>query len=121
MTVCDIRKECCNLNPFKFESPGIGRNILFLIITGIILFAFLFLKEFGHFKTLYYKIFKSKDNKALEMISKVGLDSDVLDEKTKVRNMSLTEIKDSNMVIRNMTKVYKDFPAVKGISVSVKE
>lgn len=88
---------------------------------GIILFIFLFLKEFGHLKALYYKLFQSGEHNAVSEIPQISLDSDVQAEKDRVRNMSLDQIRESNMVMQDLVKVYKKFPAVKGVSVAVKE
>lgn len=119
--VCNLYGECCNLDHFKWEDPGIGRNLIFLVLVGVFLFIVLFLKEFGLLKSLYYKVFRSSDESALELIPKVALDSDVQAEKIKVRNMSTKDIAESNMVMMDMVKVYGKFPAVKGVSVAVKE
>lgn len=120
-SVCDISPQCCNLNHYRFESPGIGRNLLYLVVVGIILYVFLFLKEFGYLKKLRYKMCHAKDTSALESIPTVGLDSDVMDEKLRVRNMLEKHVKEENMVMRDMVKVYGKFMAVKSVSVAVKE
>lgn len=88
---------------------------------GITLFVILFLREFGHLKKLYYKLFGYADKKEVEEIPKVALDSDVQAEKNRVRNMSTEEISQSNMVMMDLVKVYGKFTAVKGVSVAVKE
>lgn len=119
--VCDIHSQCCNLDHFNWDSPGIGRNLAFLILFGIILFIVLFLIEFGQFKRIIYRLCHKSDDKALEEIPQVALDTDVQAEKLKVRNMSMEEIRESNMVMMDMVKVYGRFPAVKGVSVAVKE
>lgn len=119
--MCDIHRQCCNLDHFNWDAPGIGRNLAFLILVGIILYTVLFLIEFGHFKTIIHRLFHKTDDKALEEISQVALDTDVQAEKVKVRNMSMEEIRESNMVMMDMVKMYGKFPAVKGVSVAVKE
>lgn len=81
----------------------------------------LFLKEFGKLKNIYYKLRHRKKNQILEELPQVSLDSDVQAEKIKVRNMSPEDIQEANMVMQDMVKVYKKFPAVKGVSVAVKE
>lgn len=121
VSICDIQSECCNLNYFRWAEPGIGRNLLFLIGVGVLLFCVLFLKEFGKLKTLYYKWFRRTDMSVLEKLPQVALDSDVQTEKIRVRNMSTQEIQETNMVMQDMVKVYESFPAVKGVSVAVKE
>lgn len=48
-----------------------------------------------------------------------AVDSDVLEEKSRVRNMTYDQLSAKNLVVRNMTKYYKDFLAVNQISVAV--
>lgn len=48
-------------------------------------------------------------------------DEDVKAEKTRVNNMSINEIKYTNLVIQKMTKFYKKFQAVNQISVAVEQ
>lgn len=98
-----------------------GRNLLFLVVVGIVSFVVLFLKEFGLLKKLRYKIFHRVDQEVVEAVPKVALDSDVQEEILRVRNMSMEEIKEANMVMMDMVKVYGKFHAVKGVSVAVKE
>lgn len=121
INVCDVNEECCNSDHFNWNPPGIGRNIVYLVMIGIILYIILFLKEFGFFDKIHYKLFHKTDQKVLDEIPTIALDSDVQAEKVRVRNMSMEEIRESNMVMMDMVKVYKKFPAVKGVSVAVKE
>lgn len=120
-SICDLSSQCCDLNHYRFDSPGIGRNLLYLMVMGIILYALLFLKEFGYLKKLRYKLCHATDPSALETMPTVGLDSDVLNEKLRVRNMLEKDVKEENMVMRDLVKVYGKFMAVKGVSVAVKE
>lgn len=48
-------------------------------------------------------------------------DEDVKAEKERVSNMSDKEIKYTNLVIKNMSKMYKKFRAVNQISVAVEQ
>lgn len=48
-------------------------------------------------------------------------DEDVKAEKERVNNMSDKEIKYTNLVIKNMSKMYKKFRAVNQISVAVEQ
>lgn len=99
-----------------------GRNLIFLVAVGIVSFVVLFLKEFGLLKKLRYKIFHRVDQEVVEgSVPRVALDSDVQEEILRVRNMSMEEIKEANMVMMDMVKVYGKFHAVKGVSVAVKE
>lgn len=92
-----------------------------MVVVGILLYIVLFLKEFGFLKELYYRVFHRVDNTLIEMMPKVGLDSDVMEERIKVRNMAMDEVKESNLVVKDLAKLYGSFPAVKGVSVAVKE
>ena len=50
-----------------------------------------------------------------------AIDCDVINEKNKVESMTPQDLKTNNLIIKNLTKFYGDFLAVKGISVAVKK
>lgn len=87
--------------------------------------AILFMIEFRVFHGIFYKC-KPKPKGLAEITSNSSsaadvdaLDSDVLEEKFRVRNMNYNQVRSNNLVVRNMTKFYNNFLAVNQICVAV--
>lgn len=112
---------CCVTDYFAWESPGVLRNVIFMIISGVLFMAILFMVEFRMFHRMLYKC---KRSPAQALSPTTGLDgavvdSDVMEEKNRIENMSNNEIRANNLVVRNMTKFYGKFRAVNDICVGV--
>jgi hypothetical protein len=60
----------------------------------------------------------SRDSK-LPQLDELGMDSDVLEEATKIRVMKNLEIADQCMVLRDLTKFYKKIPVVNRLCVII--
>lgn len=108
--------NCCVTDYFAWESPGIGRNVVFLLGMGVVFLLILTLKEFRLFHRLFYKVQK---NYSLLANESSFMDDDVIEEKYRVRNMNYNQIRSHNLVLKNMTKFYNDFVAVNQICVAV--
>lgn len=84
----------------------------------------LFMIEFRVFHGIFYKC-KSKPKGLKDLASNTSatdvnsMDSDVVEEKYRVRNMNYNQVRSNNLVLRNMTKFYNDFLAVDQICVAV--
>lgn len=113
--------SCCNTDFFSWADPGILRNVVFMVCAGFLYMAILFMIEFRVFDGISYKCKpKSKGLTSNTTATDVNaVDSDVLEEKSRVRNMTYDQLSAKNLVVRNMTKYYKDFLAVNQISVAV--
>lgn len=116
-------EHCCVLDYYAWEAPGIGRNMVFQIGVGFVLFLVLFLIEFEVPQSLYYhstlyerliaKKPPRKERKNWEF------DSDVLAENQRIGRMGNNQIKRYNLVLRCMTKYYGTFLAVNNLSLAV--
>lgn len=82
-------------------------------------FAILFMMEYRVFTRLVHfsqNIMKRKRS----LPPQVFIDQDVDAEKRKVNDMSMEDMCDVNLVLKNLSKYYKDFSAVNQISVAIK-
>lgn len=117
--ICQIYPICCQLNYFDWDN-GVGRNISYMITTGIALFGVLLLWEFRVFESVFYK---GKNIVSTKIpISEDGyLDSDVQEEKNRINAMGPVKIQSTNLVMQNMTKFYGSFVAVNQLSIGVEQ
>lgn len=118
--IFNVTAPCCGNDYFDFDNYGIGRNLMFLFLVGLFSFIVLLLNEYGVIATLFYSI-KSCFTKFTLSTSDDTIDSNVLEEKEKVRNMSKSEAESYNLVVNGMSKVYGNFVAVNNISVAVEQ
>lgn len=137
---CNFNSNCCKLNPFAWEPPGVLRHLVFLFAVGVFSFIILMLKEFRKFEILYYKfrmiyrgigkLFQKKvtevtdttvDNNFVDnnIVAEVE-DEDVKFEKERINNMAPNDYKNYNLIMKNMTRYYGDFKAVNELCVGIK-
>lgn len=119
--MCTFSMDCCTLDFFDWKVPGIGRNIGFLTFVGVVFFLIVFLRELGYFKHLHYKMSTAKGYPNIDLRACISMDSDVATEKQRVQNMSCDEIQTSSLVMKDMSKFYKDLLAVNSVCVGVEE
>lgn len=131
---CKIQPRCCNLNYFAWEEPGIGRNIFYFVGVGIGAFCVLFLIEFRVFEVIYYYIrmvyraivgmtcpnWKWFVRRPPTLIESVDDDPDVKNEKENINSMLPSDYDNYNLVIKNVSKYYKDFLAVNQLCIGIK-
>lgn len=119
--VGSLGDTCCVTEYFAWSAPGILRNIIFMLAAGVLFMAILFMIEFRVFHNIFYK-FKPRPkglSGAASATDVAALDGDVVQEKHRVRNMNFNQIRSTNLVVKNMTKFYKNFLAVNQICVGV--
>ncbi|EDS44170.1 ATP-binding cassette sub-family A member 3 [Culex quinquefasciatus] len=114
-TACDWTPTCCDLPElYSFREVGIARNLLYLLVVGITAFVAVLLIE--------YRVL-SKVKQCVTWKKKPRLsadeDSEVTAEKERVQNMRKSDIRNYNLVMRNATKYYGNFPAVNNLSVAI--
>ncbi|KAL1517916.1 hypothetical protein ABEB36_001616 [Hypothenemus hampei] len=116
-----VREYCENLDPnyYKWESPGIGRNILFSVIAGFIFLILVFMIEHKLFSNLKYRI-QQKYFKRLH-VEVQDEDQDVQMEKCVIRDTQQDVLlRQYNIVIKDLTKYYKSNLAVNGLCLGIK-
>lgn len=116
----NMTAPCCYNDYFDFDNYGIGRNLLYLFLVGTFVFTLLLLIEYGVIASVFYSI-KSSFTKFEISTANDEVDSNVLEEKEKVRNMSKMEIESYNLVVNSMSKVYGKFLAVNNMSIAVEQ
>lgn len=116
---CDVSTFCSKLHPelcgisgyFRWDKPGSGQNVLALVGTGIFWLIILFLKE--------YHIIKFRIPWRKHSPVEYEMDEDVREEQEKVQSLTQTQIDNTNLVAKNITKYYKNFLAVKKVCLIV--
>ncbi|KAL3853224.1 hypothetical protein ACJMK2_016780 [Sinanodonta woodiana] len=112
-------------NYLTWDSPGIGRYLVFMAMEGFVYFGIIFLIESGLLSRLKYMILKPSTTAVGSMVSMHNLreeeeDSDVIAERNRINNTSLDQLMQSDeIIIRNVTKYYGPLRAVNNISIGV--
>ncbi|XP_037900439.1 ATP-binding cassette sub-family A member 3 [Glossina fuscipes] len=88
--ICELEPNCCHLPYFEFEFPGIGINIVYMLITTAI-FSFLFCIFNVYYRAHKYSLSKSKRHAGLGTVSYPFDDDDVVKERTRIAKMSRFE------------------------------
>ncbi|RZC40676.1 ATP-binding cassette sub-family A member 3-like, partial [Asbolus verrucosus] len=118
-----LANYCCERTPdyFKWKSPGVGRNLLYSFLFGIILFVLLNLMEYKMFSRIIDIIAQKYYNKKIPHENQEE-DSDVLEEKQKIQSTPEWQLqKDYILVLKDITKYYNNFLAVNGLCLGVKQ
>ncbi|CAH1158803.1 unnamed protein product, partial [Phyllotreta striolata] len=115
-----LGKTCDGIdkNYFSWERPGIGKNVIFSLTSGVLLFALLLVVEYQLFaRMLYYLEQKFRPKSPVPVEDE---DDDVAREKELVRNSDELDLPlKHSLVIKDLTKYYKNFLAVNGLSLCV--
>ena len=116
-----------NANPLGWESNGIGRMLVFMIIQSVFYFTILFLLEsqVTH-RLLQCLVTKSELPNELvlssDSVTQVQEDDDVAKERTRLASFTLDNLFQSNKVImQELSKFYGTNLAVNRISVGIPE
>lgn len=99
-----------------WKRPGIGRNMVFLFIEGLVLCIVLLCLELKLFNRVYDRL---TDNHIHRQEETVQEDSNVTEEKNKIRNATPEQILNYSLVLRDLTKYYKKFLAVNSLCLGV--
>uniref|UniRef100_A0A336L4T4 CSON004232 protein n=1 Tax=Culicoides sonorensis TaxID=179676 RepID=A0A336L4T4_CULSO len=113
--ICTMIPECCDdLNYFQWKSPGVGRNVLFMFLTGTLALILLIGIERGWFKVNRNTGIANQVNNGEEP------DTDVLNEKNLVKSLDPSDYFTYNLLLNDLTKYYDKFLAVDHLSLTVK-
>ncbi|XP_071953037.1 phospholipid-transporting ATPase ABCA3-like [Antedon mediterranea] len=100
-----------NENYLGWATPGIGRDLVFLGVTGFLYFVWVLVIEAGVFRKLWYMLFPGKSKK-LKMYQAVNTESvvedeDVMTEQQRIVNTDLTDLQNTDaLIIKELRKVY---------------
>lgn len=112
-------KQCCDIpDVFSYDKRAIGKNVTSLGIMGLLFFVILFMIEY---RALDWIIYRKKVPSNIPETEDDVMDSDVFNEKQRIKAMSHMEISQQNLVLRNVTKYYNDFRAVNQLCVGVEQ
>lgn len=117
--LCTFRDTCCSNNFFTFKKDGLLVHFTALAIICIISFLLLFAVEYRWIQNIYFKIFKPKRPENIPESEDGQVDSDVFDEKMKVRTVTPYLQSTKNLVVKDLTKFYKSHMAVNQLCISV--
>lgn len=97
----------------NFNEGGIGWNLVMSLISVFAFMTFCLLKDHLVFEWLLYKFakFSTIRSRALP-IQNPNMDVDVREEIDKVKSMTHAQIKESNLVLKGITKYYGKLLAV---------
>jgi len=120
-----------DLGFFEWEEPGILRNIVYFFCVGIGAFVILFLMEFRIFEVLYYYVrmmyravfglfCKSCLRRPPIPENSAQCDVDVKYEKERINTMMPEDLQNYNLIMKNVSRYYKDFLAVNQLCVGIK-
>ncbi|XP_058465475.1 phospholipid-transporting ATPase ABCA3-like isoform X2 [Malaya genurostris] len=115
--MCGRRPDCCIPDLYSFDELGIIRHLLTLTIVGISAFVLILAVECRFVARLMQTFLRP--NRQTSASSNTGEDSDVLAEKKRVQMMSMADISNYNLVMKDLTKYYKKFLAVNNLSLAV--
>ncbi|KAL9700794.1 hypothetical protein quinque_004235 [Culex quinquefasciatus] len=116
--VCSFEKQCCDIpEVFSFDELGINRNLLFLALVGIVSFSTVLAIEYRVLGKVMHRFMRNRQQPWTP--APVDEDSDVVEEKKRVRSMPQTDVNNYNLVMRDLTKYYKNFLAVNNLSVAI--
>lgn len=125
MKFIDILYNRLAFDYFAFDNPGIGRNLVYMFVTGLLWFVVLFALEYKWFDLLprppvwMRRKKDSKPVKAIQEPSSLQFDSDVVREHALVQEMPYSEIAKKSLVLKELHKKYGDFQAVNSLSVAI--
>lgn len=117
--MCTLEPECCDRNIYTFKEDGIGVSLTALLAIGVISFAVLFALEYRFIQTIFYKLKKSNRPVNIPESEDGIIDSDVNNEKIKVRSVTSFLTAKNNLVLKDFTKYYGKLLAVNQICVGV--
>lgn len=104
---------------YAFEEPGIGRNLIYMVATGIVSFLVLLIIEYRVFEGVTYYLHSFFERKLPLMTVEGEIDTDVDAEKKRVKQMTMADLETNNLVLQSLTKFYGSFLAVNQISIGI--
>ncbi|XP_055602215.1 phospholipid-transporting ATPase ABCA1-like [Uranotaenia lowii] len=119
--LCELVPKCCDLDVFTFGETGINKDLIFLVFVGVTACAVVLMIDYRTYQEVFAKILNNSKNGEPEINGTVSpsMDDDVLAEKQKIGAMSPEDIKNYNLVLRDVSKYYGKFRAVNNISVAI--
>ncbi|XP_063224038.1 phospholipid-transporting ATPase ABCA3-like [Bacillus rossius redtenbacheri] len=109
-------------NYFEWETPGVGRNVVFFIMSAIVFSTILLLIELNIVGSVWYSLRERTSNKPKVMVQDYEPDSDVVVENFNVRSANPYELKNTfDVVLIDLTKFYGSLRAVNELCMRVRK
>ncbi|XP_013411172.1 ATP-binding cassette sub-family A member 3 isoform X2 [Lingula anatina] len=121
----------CTVNCLSYESNylvwdeiGIGREVLFLALQGLLFFSLLFLMESEYLKKLWYRmrekqvVSRNRTFSGISMDGRIQEDTDVKAERERILKQPPMYHSDA-LVLRELTKYYGSHLAVNNVTVGI--
>ncbi|XP_050311852.1 phospholipid-transporting ATPase ABCA3 isoform X2 [Anthonomus grandis grandis] len=121
MDTSGLNTYCVGLDQdyFKWEDPGIGANLVYSFTTGFLFIVGLLIFEYGVFSKVIYSV---GQRWAKGPVVPPDEDSDVRKEREKILNTPEEQLcNEYKMMVKNLTKHYKNLLAVNGLCLGVKD
>ncbi|XP_055533385.1 phospholipid-transporting ATPase ABCA3-like isoform X2 [Wyeomyia smithii] len=124
--LCSFDKRCCDTDIYSFQPNGISRNLVYMLVVGVISFTIILMKELRllKFEIKWHKPWGSAPvesiNGSRETIP-INEDSDVADERQRIGTLLDSELERHSLVLKEVSKSYGSFPAVNRISLAVED
>ncbi|KAG4070234.1 hypothetical protein HA402_003924 [Bradysia odoriphaga] len=119
--ICDVKKSCCDRDFFDFSESGVGVQLMALFVIGVVSFVILFVIEFRWLQNFYFKLRAINRRKDIPESEDGTVDSDVMNEKNKIRSITAYADSSNNLIVKDFTKFYGNILAVNQICVGVKK
>lgn len=112
--------KCCEMEYFGWDPPGMGRDLIMLVTSGILALSILFLHEFRIFTNIIF-VWSGYKKYAIKHIPPEtrDMDPDVEAEKIKVRKLRNNEYKTAALVSKDLCKFYNKYYAVKRLCLTI--
>lgn len=115
LTLLEVIEILPDTDMYSFDDQGIGLNLLLLYLSGIVFLTICILIDMHVFRRLSDMIYTKNEKFPMRL----NVDSDVQDEIEKVFTLSESDIANSNLVVKNLSKLYGDLLAVNQLCLKV--
>lgn len=112
---------CCDRekNYFKWQIPGIGSNIFYMVLFGTVMFVILIAYDYKLFTKITEKLFQNSNQLPIPVVDE---DPNVADQKLEMKNSKEVDIKRHyTLALKDVTKYYGNFLAVNGLCLGIKD
>lgn len=105
---------------YAWQEPGIGRNLAYMGVTGVVAFLLLLIIEYRLFAGIIYYVRSFFEQELPSTEAGGQIDDDVNAEKRRVNAMNSDDLQTNNLALQNLSKFYGKFLAVNQICIGIK-
>lgn len=100
---------------YNIDNDGIGLNLVMFAVSGVVYLTICILIDYRVLKSIFDRLF----NKKVKFPTRSIIDDDIQAENDKVNLMTESEIANSNLVVKNLSKFYGNFLAVNQLCLAI--